>query len=83
MPKDAAEAAERARDLADQIRFHNERYHTLDDPLISDADFDALVRELRALEAEFPELATPDSPTQDVGGAPRRPPSPRSSTPCR
>ncbi len=63
-------AAERARDLADQIRFHNERYHTLDDPLISDADYDALVRELKALEAEYPELATPDSPTQDVGGAP-------------
>ena len=63
-------AAERARELADQIRFHNERYHTLDDPLISDADYDALVRELKALEAEYPELATPDSPTQDVGGAP-------------
>ncbi|HEY5886076.1 MAG TPA: NAD-dependent DNA ligase LigA [Acidimicrobiales bacterium] len=63
-------AAERAQELAEQIRFHNERYHSLDDPLISDADFDALVRELKALEAEFPELATADSPTQDVGGAP-------------
>ena len=59
----------RAAELAEQIRFHNERYHTLDDPLISDADFDALVRELKALEAEFPELASPESPTQDVGGA--------------
>jgi DNA ligase (NAD+) len=60
----------RAAELAEQIRFHNERYHTLDDPIISDADFDALVRELKAIEAEFPELASPDSPTQDVGGAP-------------
>ena len=67
---DEITAAERAQELAEQIRFHNERYHTLDDPLISDADFDALVRELKALEAEFPDLATPDSPTQDVGGAP-------------
>ena len=67
---DEITAAERAQELAEQVRFHNERYHTLDDPLISDADFDALVRELKALEAEFPDLATPDSPTQDVGGAP-------------
>ncbi|MET1040814.1 MAG: NAD-dependent DNA ligase LigA, partial [Acidimicrobiales bacterium] len=67
---DEITAAERVQELAEQIRFHNERYHTLDDPLISDADFDALVRELKALEAEFPDLATPDSPTQDVGGAP-------------
>jgi len=74
---DEITAAERVQELAEQIRFHNERYHTLDDPLISDADFDALVRELKALEAEFPDLAAPDSPTQDVGGAP----SPRSSTP--
>ncbi|HEY5696599.1 MAG TPA: NAD-dependent DNA ligase LigA, partial [Acidimicrobiales bacterium] len=67
---DEITAAERVQELAEQIRFHNERYHTLDDPLISDADFDALVRELKALEAEFPDLAAPDSPTQDVGGAP-------------
>ncbi len=54
--------------LRTQIRYHNERYHVLDDPEISDADYDALVRELRGLEEEFPELVTPDSPTQQVGG---------------
>jgi DNA ligase (NAD+) len=70
VPNDPAEAASRAQELADEIRFHNERYHELDDPVISDADFDALVRELNALEAEYPELATSDSPTQDVGSAP-------------
>jgi DNA ligase (NAD+) len=55
--------------LRTQIRYHNERYHEFDDPEISDADYDALVRELRALEDDFPELITPDSPTQQVGGA--------------
>src|SRR4029077_169491 len=55
--------------LRDQIRYHNERYHTLDDPEISDADYDALVRELRGLEDEIPEVVTPDSHTQLVGGA--------------
>ncbi len=55
--------------LRDQIRYHNERYHGLDDPEISDADYDALVGELRGLEDEFPEVVTPDSPTQLVGGA--------------
>ena len=54
--------------LRTQIRYHNERYHVLDDPEISDADYDALVRELGGLEEEFPELVTPDSPTQQVGG---------------
>jgi DNA ligase (NAD+) len=70
VPNDPAEASQRAAELRDEIRFHNQRYHELDDPLISDADYDALVRELRALEEEYPELATPDSPTQEVGGAP-------------
>lgn len=55
--------------LRERIARHNERYHTLDDPEISDADYDALVRELRAIEAEHPELAVADSPTQQVGGA--------------
>ncbi len=60
---------ERARWLRQAIAYHNERYHALDDPVISDADFDALVRELRALEEAHPDLITPDSPTQTVGAA--------------
>jgi DNA ligase (NAD+) len=58
---------ERAAALRVEIEEHNRRYHELDDPTISDADYDDLVRELRALEEEFPELITPDSPTQRVG----------------
>jgi DNA ligase (NAD+) len=57
------------RELRAQIAHHNERYHTLDDPEISDAEYDALVRQLRQLEAEHPELADEDSPTHQVGGA--------------
>jgi DNA ligase (NAD+) len=64
------EITERVVVLRDQIRHHNRRYFEEDDPEISDADYDALVRELRDLEAEFPELVTPDSPTQRPGGAP-------------
>src|SRR5256714_4006109 len=62
------EREQRASDRGAEIGEHNRRYHVEDDPIISDADFDELVRELRALEAEFPELITPDSPTQSVGG---------------
>jgi len=51
------------------IEHHSRRYHDLDDPEISDAEFDALVRELRALEEAHPDLVTPDSPTQKVGGS--------------
>jgi DNA ligase (NAD+) len=54
--------------LRAQIRDANHRYHDLDDPLIADADYDALIRELRALEEQHPDLVTPDSPTQQVGG---------------
>jgi DNA ligase (NAD+) len=50
---------------------HDHRYHVLDDPTISDREYDALYGELRALEAQHPELVTPDSPTQRVGAAPR------------
>ena len=56
--------------LRDQIRHHEERYYVLDDPEISDAEFDALMRELTALETAHPELMTPESPTQRVGGRP-------------
>ena len=64
------EITARVDELRMQIRYHNERYHVLDEPEVSDAEYDALTRELRALEEEFPELVTPDSPTQQVGGAP-------------
>jgi DNA ligase (NAD+) len=66
---DVTDAAVRVDELRAQIAYHNERYHTLDDPEISDADYDALVRELRQLEADHPDLATDDSPTGLVGGA--------------
>ncbi|TMK88466.1 MAG: NAD-dependent DNA ligase LigA, partial [Actinobacteria bacterium] len=62
--------AARATDLRQQIEHHNVRYHQLDDPEISDAEYDALVRELREIEASHPELVTSDSPTQKVGAAP-------------
>jgi len=62
------QAKHRHADLAEQVAEHNHRYHVLDSPVISDAEYDALVRELRQLEDEYPELRTPDSPTQQVGG---------------
>ena len=55
-------------DLREQIRGHDRRYYQLDAPTIPDADYDALVRELRSLEVQHPDLITPDSPTQTVGG---------------
>lgn len=57
--------------LREKIRHHEYRYFVLDDPEISDFDFDQLVNQLKQLEAEHPELITPDSPTQRVGGKPR------------
>jgi DNA ligase (NAD+) len=62
--------AARAAELRDEVRLHDRLYHTEARPRITDAEYDALVRELKALEAEHPELVTPDSPTQRVGGAP-------------
>jgi len=60
----------RIEDLREQVRYHNRRYHVEDAPEISDAEYDALYNELEALEGEHPELVTPDSPTQRVGGEP-------------
>jgi DNA ligase (NAD+) len=57
--------------LRDQIRHHEYRYYVLDDPEITDAEFDQLMNELKKIETENPELVTPDSPTQRVGGKPR------------
>lgn len=62
------DAATRTKFLREEILRHNERYYLQDDPEVSDAEYDALVRELAELEAENPELATPDSPTLAVSG---------------
>ena len=62
--------ARRVAELREQINHHNHRYYVLDNPVASDAEYDLLMRELRSLEAERPELVTPESPTQRVGAAP-------------
>jgi DNA ligase (NAD+) len=62
------EVARRAAALRSEIAEHNERYYVDDAPTISDAEYDKLFRELQAIEAEYPDLRTPDSPTQRVGG---------------
>jgi DNA ligase (NAD+) len=64
-------AVARAAALRRTIEEHNERYYVLDSPTIPDAEYDALFRELQAIEARYPALVTPDSPTQRVGGARR------------
>jgi DNA ligase (NAD+) len=61
---------DRIKSLREQIRDHEERYYVDDAPVISDAEFDGLMRELRALESAHPEFADPDSPTERVGGRP-------------
>ncbi|MFN2349363.1 MAG: NAD-dependent DNA ligase LigA, partial [Thioalkalivibrio sp.] len=60
----------RAVSLRDEVEYHNHRYYVLDDPEIPDAAYDALMGELQNLEAKYPGLVSPDSPTQRVGGAP-------------
>ncbi|HEB59274.1 MAG TPA: NAD-dependent DNA ligase LigA [Gammaproteobacteria bacterium] len=66
-PKDIAA---RATQLREEINYHNYRYYVLDDPQIPDAEYDRLLRELQDIESRYPELITPDSPTQRVGAAP-------------
>jgi DNA ligase (NAD+) len=63
-------AQARAAELREQLHHHGRRYYVLDDPEIGDDEYDALLDELRAIEAEHPELVTPDSPTQRVGAEP-------------
>ncbi len=67
MPKPRAARAVKLKDLLER---YNYRYHALDDPEVPDAEYDRLMLELRALETQYPELTTPDSPTQRVGAAP-------------
>ncbi|APD08671.1 MULTISPECIES: NAD-dependent DNA ligase LigA [Thermus] len=64
------EARRRINELRDLIRYHNYRYYVLADPEISDAEYDRLLRELKELEERFPELKSPDSPTEQVGARP-------------
>ena len=64
------EAERQIEQLRQQLQYHNYRYHVLDDPQITDAEYDQLMRRLQELEAAFPELIRPDSPTQRVGATP-------------
>jgi DNA ligase (NAD+) len=66
-----SDAAAAIAKLREAVRFHNYRYYVLDDPVVSDAEYDQLMADLQALEDRFPQLASPDSPTQQIGGAPR------------
>jgi DNA ligase (NAD+) len=68
--KDSAPSRARIAELRKRINHHNYRYYVLDSPEVSDAEYDGLMRELQALEERYPELVTPDSPTQRVGAAP-------------
>jgi DNA ligase (NAD+) len=65
------EAAKRIDELREELRHHEYQYHVLDSPEISDAEYDLRMRELRAFESRHPELVTPDSPSQRVGGKPK------------
>jgi DNA ligase (NAD+) len=70
MGKSGQDAGARIDELRETIHDHNYRYYVLDDPIVSDAEYDRLLRELEALESEHPELITDDSPTQRVGARP-------------
>ena len=67
MTQSSEEVLPRIRALRAEINYHNFRYHVLDDPELSDQEFDALLRELQELEHRYPEHADPDSPTERVG----------------
>ena len=67
-----ATIAKQIKTLRDELRRHEYLYYVVDEPEISDVKFDRMMEELKSLEAEHPELVTPDSPTQRVGGAPRK-----------
>ena len=67
---DKKQAKEKIAELSEQLGEHNYRYHVLDNPSVSDAEYDRLFDELVALEKQFPELRRPDSPTQQVGAPP-------------
>ena len=67
---DSNQLVEQLDELRQEIRYHNYRYHVLDDPVISDYEYDQLLKQLRKIEQENPELITPDSPTQRVGTIP-------------
>jgi DNA ligase (NAD+) len=70
LERELAEAKLRVEELGELINHHSYRYHVLDDPEVADIEYDEMVRELQALEDRFPELITPDSPTQRVGNVP-------------
>jgi DNA ligase (NAD+) len=60
----------RYEELKQQVHFHNHRYHVMDSPVISDAEYDQLLNELKRIESERPDWVTPDSPTQRAGAKP-------------
>ena len=66
-----SEAREALKELREAIRYHNYRYYVANDPVVSDYEYDQLMRDLQALEDKFPSLVTPDSPSQHVGGEPQ------------
>ena len=68
--RDARKVTARAEKLRELLRYHAHRYHVLDDPEISDAEYDALMRELVSLEEAYPHIVVPESPSQRVGGEP-------------
>lgn len=65
-----ADQKSRLAELRQQVNFHNYRYHVLDDPVVSDAEYDQLLNEIKTIEAEHPDWIVPDSPTQRTGAAP-------------